>query len=237
MWIVVLTDSTSPADTSGPWWGEAAIAGGFLIAGVLLTFITAAIQERLRSKKDLARRFDNEIREAGALFLIKADALWDAETKYYKLKNDKASQPSSAKDRSELASTINDSIAIFTDEIKAAIEPLEFIASDRVVGAARKHYTNIVALTFAKNYNSHRTDYYKSRQDFVDQVRRTIKLPASKIGKKKRFERFRPQILLTGVRSRMKKMATAKLWPHLIGVTMILVGLGIGLIGFLICRY
>lgn len=193
MWIVVLNENASSADASGPWWGEAAIAGGFLLVGVLLTFITAAAQERISSKKNLARRFDSEIREAGSLFLIKADANWDAETRHYKFVNDRDSRPTSSKEQDALLASIHNVLATTREEAKAALAPLAFIGSDRLVGSARKHFTNIMALTFADNYNEHRSKYHKSRQDFVDQVRLTIKLPASKIGKKMWFEKLNPK--------------------------------------------
>lgn len=172
----------------GPWWGEAAIAGGFLIIGALISLITAAIVEAVKSKRELSRRFDAEIREAGAAFLTKADAYWETEKEYAKVLAQKPGTPH--KMQNLTAAGLETKAA--RDSASKALHPLSFVAPDPLIGAARKHYVVILSAGIDDNPEEHKKSYWATRQKVVDQVRLTLKLPASKIGKKRWYKRFGP---------------------------------------------
>lgn len=172
----------------GPWWGEAAIAGGFLIIGALISLITAAIVEAVKSKRELSRRFDAEIREAGAAFLTKADAYWEAEKEYAKVLAQKPGTPNKLTNLT--AAGIETKTA--RDAASKALHPLSFVAPDPLIGAARKHYVMLLSAGIDDDPEQHSKDYWATRQRVIDQVRLTLKLPASKIGKKRWYKRAVP---------------------------------------------
>ncbi|WP_307094756.1 hypothetical protein [Arthrobacter sp. V1I9] len=168
----------------GPWWGEAAIAGGFLIIGALISLITAAIVEAVKSRRELSRRFDAEIREAGAVFLTNADAYWEAEKEYAKVL---ARKPDSVEAGRQNLEKLSESGAVLNTARNAAsksLQPLSFVAPDPLIRAARRHYLCILATNIVEDSEGHSKEYWATRQQVVDQVRLTLKLPASKIGKK-----------------------------------------------------
>lgn len=171
----------------GPWWGEAAIAGGFLIIGALISLITAAIVEAVKSKRELSRRFDAEIREAGAAFLTKADAYWESEKEYAKILAQKTSP-----DKVERLSEAAEANRVTRNAASKALQPLSFVAPDPLIGAARKHYVVILTAGVTDDPEEHKKSYWATRQEVVDQVRLTLKLPASKIGKKRWYKTLGP---------------------------------------------
>lgn len=194
---MIILEVSEKVKEEGPWWGEAAIGGGFLIVGALISLIAAGLVEFGKSRHELARRFDSEIREAGATYLNKADAWREAEKELQTLEAKHAAALRStsgklAKIESHVIQAAKDASKKAQDEAHKALDPLSFVAPDKLIGAARKHYVEILSSSI---YDDVRKDargktISAARQEVVDQVRMTIKLPASKIGKKRWYQKL-----------------------------------------------
>ena len=172
--------------TEGPWWGEAAIAGGFLIIGALISLITAAAVEFGKSRRELARRFDADIREASAAFLAKAEAFWEADTKCQRMLTLPLGTGSEADKRRQTLAELRRASHDAGKDVSKTLQPLSFVAPDPLMAAARRHYEAIreVGMIESGVTEEDIKRYSDTRQHVVDQVRLTIKLPASKLNKK-----------------------------------------------------
>lgn len=53
----------SPADVP-PWWGVPLIAGGFLLTGALIAFISTSVSDRRKLAREDRRQWDREIRDS-----------------------------------------------------------------------------------------------------------------------------------------------------------------------------
>lgn len=193
---IQISDSSTP--DQAPWWGDAAVSGGFLVAGILLSFITTWITNTHTSKRDLARRFDNDIREAGSAFINKADEFYESDKEYRKLRKDSTAYTGDEVVLKKLRSDSHAKSRI----AREALQPLSFVVPDALIGAARGHYVSILGFEFNGDTEEQTARYQKSRQEVVDQIRIALSLPASKIGKKKRFaalreKRARPYLLIS----------------------------------------
>jgi phosphopantetheinyl transferase (holo-ACP synthase) len=175
---------TSP---EGPWWGEASIAGTFVIIGALLSLITSFIVDRSKAKRELARRFDNDIREAGAAFLTKADDYVEkAEHAQHAVERPAHWKDYTANLREALAAR-----RAAQEAFAKALHPLSFVAPHPLVRAARVHRIQCVTAALSDEIltQATREELNSSRQKVVDEIRRTIKLPALKPSRRARLRR------------------------------------------------
>ena len=65
------------AENANSWWGSPLISGGFLIAGALISLGSSWFLDRQRAKRESPRRWDDNIREYAADFLVQIDKYID----------------------------------------------------------------------------------------------------------------------------------------------------------------
>jgi hypothetical protein len=54
----------APVPGLAPWWGVPVIAGGFLLAGAVLAFLSTSLSDRRRLNREDRRLWDREIRDS-----------------------------------------------------------------------------------------------------------------------------------------------------------------------------
>jgi hypothetical protein len=121
------------AAQSAPWWGVPTIAGGFLIIGGAISFISTYVSDKRRAKQELENttRAENaqrrkELQAATASFLVETRSVYDAY------------QSNFVADRSGRVERIDGGDKVSLREADRAYWTLVFLASDQVEAAARE---------------------------------------------------------------------------------------------------
>jgi hypothetical protein len=206
----------------GPWWGEAAIAGAFVIVGAALSLVATWLVERSKGKRELARRFDTEIREAGATFLSKADSLLEAANNAEILEN----RPKDAKGYYERLAEARALVLAAGEETAKALQPLSFVAPDPLTSAAKVYYARLMlgSVTVDGMTDEMKKPLDNLRRAVVDQIRRKINLPPSRIGKRMRWRK----LIISWFRDQNKKRVLRGIFIAAIALALLLVGVWIG---------
>lgn len=210
----------------GPWWGEAAIAGLFLIVGALISLITSSIVEANKSKKDLARRFDEEIRESGASFINRCDDYWSSDRNYKRVVN----LPGESDEKnSEIQAIHLEALENFRTA-RESVQPLSFVGPDSLIRSARNHLLFLIRSHSRDDLDSLEVEYQASRNEVVNQIRKTLKIPVSKIGKKAWYQKLNAHDIRAGIKA-IKTSITPKFLVVYLIVTIpfLIVGIWLGL--------
>lgn len=145
---------TSP---DGPWWGDAVVAGGFLLIGALISLASAWFVDWRSSKRTLALRWDEHIREQAVEFLRHADKF--AESK------ELGKPPDTGDDTAQRA----------IDSLNA----LSFVAPEDVTAAATTMLVWVSSLDGSGSQENltNSFNFNKARQKFIEEVRKAVKAP------------------------------------------------------------
>lgn len=71
-------DTLRSMTATAPWWGVPVLAGGFTLLGVALSQLFTFLLEKTRAKRSEAQRWDADLRQLYARYLVEARRLRDA---------------------------------------------------------------------------------------------------------------------------------------------------------------
>lgn len=190
VWTTVEAVTQPATPSAAPWWGTALIAGFFVIVGGAISAVSGWWTDQQRSKRELRRRWDDDIRQFGADFLSHADS-YVRERRFHEswsrvmLGTDRPEHiPEEVflERRAKLREAEQASTAKMTESYEAmnrAYELLEFVAPAELMSVARSLFGTIVLSTTVpiseEDESSERIQ--ESRRVFVSEMRKAIHLP------------------------------------------------------------
>ncbi|NUT72348.1 hypothetical protein [Pseudarthrobacter sp. C4D7] len=185
-WLITLF-----SQKDAPWWGVPVIAGIFLMIGASMSFGSAWTVDRIKGNRELARRFDADIKAYGAEFLQSCDRYQKALQKLVRSKPAGFMKEIQHDDENTYGPSDSPEYKAMLgvrDKAQESADLLSFVAPDSLTSAARDLQAELLAaqIFHAADTDDNKAKVAAARLLVVNEVRKAIELPESAIGKSKK---------------------------------------------------